>query len=195
MLEKAFEKLNLPVTAAQDEVNAAYTALKKQYGDARFQEGDAGTKAARDLEELELAYGEIVEYFRRQGADGEYGGELGEIDALIKAGQIQEAQEKLDAATQRPGQWHYLQSVVYYKRGWMLESKKQLELAMAMEPHNQKFSASYEKLALAMSAQANVHDPRFQQPRQPGDPANPEFNTLTNCCCPLALCYQCMFCC
>ena len=40
--------------------------------------------------------------------------------------------------TVREGEWHYFQSIVYYKREWLTESKKQLESAVECDHGNQK---------------------------------------------------------
>ncbi|MFR6640254.1 MAG: hypothetical protein ACLUSP_01965 [Christensenellales bacterium] len=40
----------------------------------------------------------------------------------------------LDSINDRDGQWHYYQSIVYYKREWLTESKRQLEEAIACDP-------------------------------------------------------------
>ena len=69
-----------------------------------------------------------------------------EIERLIKEGSLDLAQEKLDDINDRSAEWHYLQSIIFYKKNWTNESKKQLEIAMNMEPYNSKYSTAYEKL-------------------------------------------------
>ena len=49
---------------------------------------------------------------------------------MIKSGELTEAQQKLDDIPVHDGEWHYLQSIVFYKKNWFLESKKQLEYAL-----------------------------------------------------------------
>ena len=39
-----------------------------------------------------------------------------------------------------------MQSVIFYKKNWVNESKKQLEIALNLDPHNQKYSNAYVKL-------------------------------------------------
>ena len=65
---------------------------------------------------------------------------------MIKENKIAEAQDKLDNITERNAEWHYLQSVIFYKKNWINESKKQLEIAISIEPNNQKYANDYAKL-------------------------------------------------
>ena len=69
-----------------------------------------------------------------------------EIAALLKEGKVEDAQRRLDDCNERGAEWHYLQAVVYYKKNWTNDSKKQLEIAIEMEPSNQKYRAAYGKL-------------------------------------------------
>ena len=69
-----------------------------------------------------------------------------EVEELIKQGDYSGAQNKLDQISNRDAEWHYLQSVIFYKKNWLNESKKQLEIALNLEPHNQKYSNAYVKL-------------------------------------------------
>ena len=68
------------------------------------------------------------------------------MEELIKDGNIQDAQRVLDGFNERGAQWHYLQSVVFYRKNWMNESKKQLEIAIQLEPDNEKYKETYRKL-------------------------------------------------
>ena len=68
------------------------------------------------------------------------------VDALIREGKIAEAQAALDEFNERPAEWHYLQSVVFYKKNWVTESKKQLEIAIQMDSSNEKYRTAYNKL-------------------------------------------------
>ena len=91
-----------------------------------------------------------------------------EIEQLIKDGSIDLAQQKLDDINERNAEWHYLQSIVFYKKNWTNESKKQLEIAMNMEPTNQKYAEAYSKL----KAKIEYTDNQFRQgnPNYGGNP-------------------------
>lgn len=69
-----------------------------------------------------------------------------DIPGLIENGELEEAQKLLDEQNERDGRWHYLQSKLYLKKGWHLESRKQLEIALKLEPDNSGYRAEYESL-------------------------------------------------
>ena len=68
------------------------------------------------------------------------------IEQLIDDGNCDEAQERLDAANARGARWHYLQSKIYLKKNWMNESRKQIEIALELEPENALYIEELERL-------------------------------------------------
>ena len=50
------------------------------------------------------------------------------MEKLIKNGNISAAQSLLDGVNERNAEWHYLQSVIFYKKNWISESEKQLKI-------------------------------------------------------------------
>ena len=73
----------------------------------------------------------------------------------LVAGDLAAAQLKLDAVIDRNAEWHYLQAVVFYRKGWANESKKQLEIARQMRPNTEKYDKAYERLTGKMSQGVN----------------------------------------
>ena len=148
-MQEYYKILGLTETATDEEIDCAYSTLKAKYSSERFCEGEVGNNAAKNLTKLETAYTDINnsrKTYNKESVEHDFS----EIENLIKAGRISEAQEKLDDYTDRNAEWHYLQSVVFYKKNWVNESKKQLEIAMNMEPHNPKYAESYSKLKQKM---------------------------------------------
>jgi len=151
MMQDNYKILGLTSTATDEEIDGAYEKLKTQYSKDRFLEGEAGNLAAKNLTKLENAYREIKQE-RLYGFDGEKGQEkFEEIEKLIKDGSYDLAQNKLDDIADRGAEWHYLQSVIFYRKNWINESKKQLEIAIDMDPTNAKYKSSYEKLKARLS--------------------------------------------
>lgn len=140
-----YKVLGVTSDASDEEIEAAYKKLKDKYSEDRFLEGERGNEAAKKLTELENAYAEIKSQ-RTSSHDENHSGGLDEIERLLKDGKIEEAQAKLDAYSERNAEWHYLQAVVFYKKNWTNESKKQLEIAVNMDPYNSKYSETLSKL-------------------------------------------------
>ena len=143
-MQKYFEILGLPTSATDEEIEKAYKTLKEKYSSERFLEGEKGNEAAKQLTKLETAYHEIMENRKFNSTDDL--SKFVEVEELIKAGNISLAQSKLDDISDRNAEWHYLQSVIFYKKNWLNESKKQLEIAMSIEPHNSKYAQAYTRL-------------------------------------------------
>lgn len=146
-MQEYYEILGVSENATDEEVAAAYQKLKDKYSRERFYEGEAGNEAARNLTKVETAYSEITADRKlHNNASDRSAEDFTDIEKAIKNGNLSDAQSGLDDITDRNAEWHYLQSVVFYKKNWINESKKQLEIAMNMAPHNEKYADSYTKL-------------------------------------------------
>ena len=200
MQKEIYKILELPTDATNEEIEVAYNNLKDKYQKDRFLEGDAGNEAAKNLTKLENAYSEYKESLKEDFfTDDEPSFE--DVETLIREGKINEAQAKLDEYSNRSAEWHYIQSVIFYKKNWTNESKKQLEIALEMEPTNQKYSNSYEKLKAKMAS--NEQNFRSNNAHYGAD-GNPETNRqmggtndcMSMCatwCCMDLLCHACCF--
>lgn len=153
MNKKNLEILGLSEGATREEIKAAYETLRAKYLEERFMDGDVGNNAAKMLTKIEAAYSDLTKEFDEAADNG--GQSFSDVEDLIKKGNIAEAQRVLDSFNERGGQWHYLQSVVFYRKNWMNESKKQLEIAIQLEPENDKYKAAYKKLNDKLNAEAN----------------------------------------
>jgi DnaJ-class molecular chaperone len=159
MNKQNLELLGLGESATKEEIEAAYNTLRAKYLEDRFLDGEAGNNAAKMLTKIDVAYNELMaELAEAEGTSSSGSGEAYEkVEELIKNGDINEAQRALDAFNERPAQWHYLQSVVFYRKNWINESKKQLEIAMHLDTENQKYKDAYKKLNEKMEYDAKNH--------------------------------------
>ncbi len=190
-MKDPYSVLGLSAETPQDELKERYEKLKAEYGEQRFKSGAEGNEGARKLSELEAAWSMISADFEKKQAEETFGdGDYGAIDDLIKNGNYDEAQARLDGITARNARWHYLQSIIYYKREWLSDSRTQLAEAVRLDPRNDKYKSALEKLDLVIgNPQADPHvlgvDPAQQPPsQQEGQMCGG--NMLSNCC--LAYC-------
>ncbi len=146
MNKKNLEILGLSEGATEEDIKSAYETLKAKYLEERFMDGEAGNNAAKMLTKIEVAYSELIGEMNESTASFSGGDLYEQVEGYLRDGNIQEAQRVLDSFNERGGQWHYLQSVVFYRKNWMNESKKQLEIAIQLEPENQKYKEAYKKL-------------------------------------------------
>lgn len=146
MNKKNLEILGVDENATTEEIKAAYEALREKYLEERFKDGEVGNNAAKMLTKIETAYNDLMNEMSENNSIGEGGDLYEKVENYLKDGNIQDAQRVLDSFNERGGQWHYLQSVVFYRKNWVNESKKQLEIAIQLEPDNAKYKEAYRKL-------------------------------------------------
>lgn len=150
-MQEYYEILGLNENATDEEIEQAYKNLKSKYQNDMFLEGDKGNEAAKNLTKIENAYYEIKsERANKTNSQKTEFVDYGTISNAIKEGKLDVAQTYLDNITERDAEWHYLQSVIFYKKNWTNESKKQLEIAMSMDKNNEKYKDSYQKLLKKM---------------------------------------------
>ncbi len=145
-MQEFYEELGLTESATDEEITARFEALKAKYSEERWQDGEAGNKAARKLTKIQTAYQEIMASRKEKQTQGEQVTSLEEVARLLKEGDVSKAQTILDDCHERNAEWHYLQAVIFYKKNWTNDSKKQLEIAMQMDPGNQKYRTAYGKM-------------------------------------------------
>ncbi|MBQ9118181.1 MAG: hypothetical protein IJY11_03150 [Clostridia bacterium] len=147
MNEEYYRLLGLEEGVTDEELTLRYQQLVEKYKEERWQEGEIGNQAAKMLTKIEVAYKEIMESRSEKREETQEGDNaLAEVAKYLKANDVEKAQEKLDLFNERGAEWHYLQAVVFYKKNWYNESKKQLEIAMRIDPSNGKYREAYEKL-------------------------------------------------
>ena len=202
----AFEILGLPSTATRDEVKDKYNELRKQYLEDRFKPGDEGERAAEKLQELDVAYRDAMDAIdeREQRAnraanadnatsDNGAPDDYESIRQQIKDNKLDEAQDALDQIIDRTAEWHYLQSILFYKRNWFLESKKQLEMACQMEPNNKRYKQSLDKLTKILASNTISPDQMRTSSSSTEDSRYYDNGTCTGSAC--ADCLLCNMCC
>ena len=146
MNQENYKLLQVSPDDTDEEIRASYERLKAKYNEEKWLDGEAGNNAARMLGRLDTAYAEIMEERRESARNTSGASSFEEVSAAIKSGDLARAQSLLDDFNERSAEWHYLQSIVFYKKNWMNESKKQLEIAIQMDGTNSKYRDSYEKL-------------------------------------------------
>lgn len=198
-MKKYYDLLNLSENATDEEITTRYNELKEKYREERWQDGEAGNEAARMLTKLDVAYKEIMSSRKEQEKNTEGQTSFEEIAALLKEGKLAEAQARLDDFNERNAEWHYMQAAVFYKKGWNNDSKKQLEIAMQMDPSNQKYRVAYGKINDKNNyEQQQAHQQQQQSPYANGNaPYNEQMGggTCSECCscCYTYLCVNCLF--
>ena len=200
MNKKNLEILGLGENATVDEIKTAYENLRERYLEERFKDGEVGNNAARMLTRIETAYNDLMSEIGEASTMDEGGDMFGRVEQYLKEGNFNEAQRVLDSFNERGAQWHYLQSVVFYRKNWINESKKQLEIAIQLDPENANYKETYRKLNEKINYDAGQQNGQKQQAYEgqtmSSEPSESQMggNFCANCieCCYLNMCLNCL---
>lgn len=204
-IKKYYELLGLDESVSDEELRARYLELRKRCQNDMFLEGEAGNAAARMLTDVQNAYDGICDY-RKENSEAEKQSKASDsfarIDSLIKSGDLTAAQSALDEFDDRSAEWHYYQAIVFYKKNWINESKKQLEIAMQMNEGEEKYKRAYEKMCKQMNfnnENKKKTDPRWNESgsgkyEEPADMMGGD-DCLSFCCRTIACSYLLNCCC
>lgn len=203
MANNLYELFGLDESCSDEQLDEAYGKIRSKYAEDRFLEGEAGNEAAKKLTEIDNAYRDIVA-LRRENSRSDSGASdaFKSIEEKIKSGDLAGAQNDLDSFNERNAEWHYLQSVVFYKKKWSNESKKQLEIAMQMDPANEKYKTAYNKLTEKIKSDSNKNFTSYSGNKgygrnTSGDSGAPQMggDTCLDWCCQMAICNIALNCC
>ena len=152
-MKDPYEILGISPTASDEEVKAAYRALARKYHPDNFDDSNPLKELATEkMQEINQAYDEIL-CMRQASSKGEKSSGFSEADDTytsgssdlyneirnkINRGRIIEAENLLRAVPEdeRIAEWHYLISLVLFKRGRVNDAMRELELACMMDPSN-----------------------------------------------------------
>lgn len=146
-----FVVLGVSRSASKEEIQQAYYAKRDKLSNDMFLEGDAGAEAAKQLQELDVAFSEAIDIVTAAAEPQKEASTLDDVRNALGDGRFDEAQKLLDDISYRDAEWHYLQSIVYYNKNWFMECKNQLEIASSIEPENEKYKKALNNLNLKMS--------------------------------------------
>ena len=200
MIDKYYKILGAVDTDSDEVIKEKYLALKSRYEEERFLEGEAGNAAAKKLTEVQNAYEAIVSMRNETIKFNGKSNAFESVEAAIKSGNLQAAQSLLDDITERSAEWHYFQSVVFYKKNWINESKKQLEIAKEMDPSEAKYQEALNKIEERIKVGSTVNadwsktNGRQQQVNQ-GAEQQLGGDSCMQWCCDMCMCNLLLNCC
>lgn len=158
-----YQVLGVPSTATDEEVKKAYRNLARKYHPDNYHDNPLADLAQERMKEINEAY-ETIRTQRKaaqsggqsyggytggysQGYNaGAYGGVWQRIRLAISQGNLNLAEELLNAQTDHNGEWNFLKGAVCYKRGWMDEARRYYETAVQMDPGNAEYQRALDML-------------------------------------------------
>ena len=157
-----YEVLGVPSSATDEEVKKAYRNLARKYHPDNYHDSPLADVAQEKMKEINEAY-EAVQSMRKNGGAGQnpyggygrspygqnpygaYGGSYGGDPAFarvrmsIAQGDLNLAEELLNAMGDHNAEWNFLKGAICYRRGWMDEAKRYYETAVQMNPNNPEY--------------------------------------------------------
>lgn len=185
-----YEILNMSEDADFEALKARYEELKAVYGEERFLPGEKGAEGARKLTQLEDAWRIILDKKRVKDDEEKYGNGYAYVEQMVKAKRYDDAQARLDSISNRDGEWHYYQALVYYKREWLNDSLTHLEEAVRLSPDNVKYRDSLAKMKQVLGS-SHVPPEDLGARRGTNGTVYAGGNCLNDCCTALC-CAECL---
>ena len=158
-----YQVLGIPSTATDEEVKKAYRNLARKYHPDNYHDNPLEDLAQERMKEINEAY-ETIRTQRKAAQSGgqsyggytggysqgynarAYGGVWQRVRLAISQGNLNLAEELLNAQTDHNGEWNFLKGAVCYKRGWMDEARRYYETAVQMDPGNAEYQRALDML-------------------------------------------------
>ena len=151
-----YQVLGVPSTATDEEVKKAYRDLARKYHPDNYHDNPLADLAQERMKEINEAY-EAVQSQRKAARAGGYSGGYGGYQAgyqtgyqsggsryqrirmAISQGNLNLAEELLNAMTDHDAEWSFLKGAICYRRGWLDEARRYYQNAVNMAPDNQEY--------------------------------------------------------
>ena len=151
-----YQVLGVPSTATDEEVKKAYRDLARKYHPDNYHDNPLADLAQERMKEINEAY-EAVQSQRKAARAGGYSGGYGGYQAgyqsgyqsggsryqrirmAISQGNLNLAEELLNAMTDHDAEWSFLKGAICYRRGWLDEARRYYQNAVNMDPDNQVY--------------------------------------------------------
>ena len=148
-----YQVLGVPSTATDEEVKKAYRDLARKYHPDNYHDNPLADLAQERMKEINEAYEAVQSQRKAARARGYSGGGYGGYQAgyqsggsryqrirmAISQGNLNLAEELLNAMTDHDAEWSFLKGAICYRRGWLDEARRYYQNAVNMDPDNQEY--------------------------------------------------------
>ena len=157
-----YQVLGVPNTASDEEIKKAYRNLARKYHPDNYHDNPLADLAQERMKEINEAYETIQNQRKGRTSGSGYGNTGGgygagyqggysagnsrfqQVRQAINQGELNMAEELLNASAERGAEWHFLKGAVCYRRGWMDEAKRYYQMAVQMDPNNMEYRRAWQ---------------------------------------------------
>lgn len=158
-----YQVLGVSPSASDDEIKKAYRDLARKYHPDNYHDNPLADLAQERMKEINEAY-EAVQTQRKRGSaassaasgyarnpygsyGGSYGGAYGgsysgpyaRVRMAIKQGNLNLAEELLNASSNHDAEWNFLKGVICTRRGWADEALRYYQTAVRLDPNDEEY--------------------------------------------------------
>ena len=154
-----YQVLGVPSTATDEEVKKAYRDLARKYHPDNYHDNPLADLAQERMKEINEAY-ETVRSQRKaartggqsyggqsygQGYGQSYGYQSGytsryqRVRMAIQQGNLNLAEELLNAQSDHDAEWNFLKGAICYRRGWLDDARRYYQTVVQMDPDNVEY--------------------------------------------------------
>lgn len=173
-----YQVLGVPSTATDEEVKKAYRDLARKYHPDNYHDNPLADLAQERMKEINEAYEAVQSQRKAQRSGGYsasgagygtgYGGyqsayqgsyqgssRYQRVRMAISSGDLNLAEELLNAQTDHDAEWNYLKGAICTRRGWLDEARRYYQTAVQMAPDN----AEYQRALDMAEGRQNAYRP------------------------------------
>ncbi len=147
-----YEVLGVSQSASDEEIKKAYRNLARKYHPDNYQDNPLSDLAEEKMKEINEAYDLITKTRSGSSSYGGYqsgsayqqsysssGSEFAQVRQQINNGNLDFAEQILQGASVKNGEWYFLMGSIAYRRGWLDEARQNYQIACRMEPSNMEY--------------------------------------------------------
>ena len=161
-----YQVLGVPSTATDEEVKKAYRDLARKYHPDNYHDNPLADLAQERMKEINEAYEAVQSQRKAQRSGGYsasgagygtgYGGyqsayqgsyqgssRYQRVRMAISSGDLNLAEELLNAQTNHDAEWNFLKGAICYRRGWLDEARRYYQTAVTMAPDNPEYPGDW----------------------------------------------------